>query len=104
MEIKREFEKKLEEDTSKSPKESSAKLPKLTITKFQGTYLDWLRFWNQFETEIDKAAITQVAKFSYLKELLITKIHSVVDGPVHNTEGYEHAKAILKGRRSKGLR
>jgi len=53
MEIKREFEKKLEEEKSKSAKESGAKLPTLTITKFQGTHLDWLRFWNQFETEID---------------------------------------------------
>ena len=79
MEIKREFEKKLEEDKSKSAKESGTKLPKLTITKFQGTHLDWLRVWKQFETEIDKAAITQVAKFSYLKELLIPRIRSVVD-------------------------
>ena len=67
------------------------KLFKLTITTFQGTHLDWLRFWNQFETKI-----TQVAKFSYLKELLnIPKTHSVVDGLPGNTEGYERAKAIL---------
>ena len=85
-------------------KESSAKLPKLAITKFQGTHLDWLRFWNQSKTKIDVASITQVAKFSYLKELLITKICSLVDGRPYNTEGYEHAKAILKGRRRKGLR
>ena len=98
MEIKREFEKKLEEDKSKSAKESGTKLPKLTITKFQGTHLDWLRGWKQFETEIDKAAITQVAKFSYLKELLIPKIRSVVDGLPYNTEGYERAKAILKAK------
>jgi len=25
------------------------KLPKLVITKFQGTHLDWKRFWEQFE-------------------------------------------------------
>ena len=67
------------------------KLLKLTITMFQGTHLDWLQFWNQFETEI-----TQVAKFSYLKELLnIPKICSVADGLPCNTEGYEHVKAIL---------
>ena len=24
------------------------KLPKLAITKFEDTNLDWLRFWNQF--------------------------------------------------------
>ena len=57
---------------------------------FQGTHLDWLRFWNHFETKI-----TQVAKFSYLKELLnIPKICSVVDGLPCNTEGYEHVKGI----------
>ena len=67
------------------------KLLKLTITTFQGTHLDWLRFWNQFETEI-----TQVTKFSYLKELLnIPKTRSVVDGLPCNTEGYERTKAIL---------
>ena len=60
--------------------------------------MDWLRVWKQFETEIDKAAITQVAKFSYLKELLIPRIRSVVDGLPYNTEGYERAKAILKAK------
>ena len=88
--VKREFEKKLEEDRKWSAKENGVKLLKLTITIFQGTHLDWLRFWNHFETKI-----TQVAKFSYLKELLnIPKTCSVVDGLPCNTEGYEHVKAI----------
>ena len=62
MQIKRDFEKNMEEDQNKSVKESGEKLPKLTITKFQGTHLDWLRFWSQFETKIDKATIAQVVK------------------------------------------
>ena len=95
MQIKRDFEKNMEEERNKSVKESGAKLPKLTITKFQGTHLDWLRFWSQFETEIDKATITQVAKFSYLKELLVPRVRSAIDGLPYNTEGYERAKAIL---------
>ena len=53
MQIKRDFEKNMEEERNKSVKESGAKLPKLTITKFQSTHLDWLRFWSLFETEID---------------------------------------------------
>ena len=61
MQIKRDFEKNMEEERNKSVKKSSPKLPKLTMTKFQGTHLDWLRFWSQFNTEIDKATITQVA-------------------------------------------
>ena len=101
MEIKRELEKKMEEDWSKQLKKSGANLPKLTITKFQGTHLDWLRFWSQFETEIDKATITQVAKFSYLKELLIPKVLSTVDGLPYNSEGYERTKTILKTKYGK---
>ena len=57
-----------------------AKLPKLEISKFQGTFLDWIRFWNQFETEIDEAKLTQVAKFSYLKELLVPSVRTSIDG------------------------
>ena len=40
MQIKRDLEKNMEEDLNKSVKESGAKLPKLTITKFQGTHLN----------------------------------------------------------------
>ena len=47
----------------------NVKLPKLVITKFDGTSLDWFRFWNQFESETDKAEIGPVSKFSYLKDL-----------------------------------
>lgn len=101
MEIKRELEKKMEEDRSKQLKKSGTKLSKLTITKFQGTHLDWLRFWSQFKTEIEKATITQVAKFSYLKELLIPKVRSTVDGLPYNSEGYERAKTILKTKYGK---
>ena len=98
MRMKHEFEKNVEEAKSKSLKESktNAKLPKLVITKFQGTPLDWQRFWSQFETEIDKAEIGQVAKFSYLKELLISKVRLSIDGLPFTSEGYERAKNILK--------
>ena len=73
-----------------------AKLPKLVIPKFEGTHLDWMRFWNQLETEIEKANLTQVAKFSYLKELLVPSVRASVDGLPFTTEGYERAKTILQ--------
>lgn len=51
--------KKLEENLkgTTSHKAANTKLPKLVITKFSGTHVDWLRFWNQFEAEIDTAQI-----------------------------------------------
>ena len=52
---------------------SNAKLPKLVITKFNGSPLDWLRFWNQFEAEIDKADVVPVTKFFYLNEFVDTR-------------------------------
>ena len=94
LEIKKKFEAKTVEKESDAGK-PKVKLPKLVITKFQGTHLDWQRFWGQFEAEIDKSDINQVAKFSYLKELLVPKVRAVIDGLPFNSEGYTRAKNIL---------
>ena len=50
MKMRKQFEKK----EGKKKEDPKAKLPKLVISKFEGTALDWFRFWNQFETEIDQ--------------------------------------------------
>ena len=86
---------KLRKENEKT-RNTNAKLPKLVITKFNGTPLDWLRFWNQFDAEIDKADVAPVTKFSYLKELVDAKVRSIIDGLPFSTEGYEGAKNILK--------
>ncbi|XP_028418013.1 uncharacterized protein LOC114543407 [Dendronephthya gigantea] len=102
LEMKRKFERGLEEVKMKSASQcNSAKLPKLVISKFQGTHLDWQRFWGQFEKEIDKAEISPITKLSYLKELLIPKVRAFIDGLPFSTEGYERAKTILKTRYGK---
>ena len=66
------------------------------ITKFQGTHLDWQRFWGQFEAEIDKSDIGPVAKFSYLKELLVPRVRTTIHGLPFTSEGYTRAKNVLK--------
>ena len=43
---------------------TAAKLPKLTITKFDGTYLDWNRFWGQFTEAIDKTGMVAITKLN----------------------------------------
>ena len=98
FEVRQALEKKAEMSSERDARENSVKvkLLKLIISKFEGTNLDWLRFWSQFEMEIDRADITTVSKFSYLKELVIPKVRALVDGLPFNTEGYERAKAILK--------
>ncbi|XP_028415664.1 uncharacterized protein LOC114539027 [Dendronephthya gigantea] len=98
MDLKLQHEIKLDKTRKEYEKarSTSAKLPKLVITPFHGTHLDWLRFWNQFECEIDKADVAAVTKFSYLKELVGPKVKSSLDGLPFSTEGYERAKNILK--------
>ena len=65
------------------------------ITKFEGTHLDWFRFWNQFEVEIDKAEISAISKFSYLKEFLVPKVRALIDGHSFTPKGYVRSKSIL---------
>ena len=68
MEMRKKY---LKSEEKKSASDSNkVKLPKLVISKFEGTALDRFRFWNQSETEIDKQDISAVTKFSYLKEFL----------------------------------
>ena len=45
----------------------NVRMPKVVITKYDGTYEKWLSFWNKFEAEIDAADIPPVTKFAHLK-------------------------------------
>ena len=45
-------------------------MPKLVITKFDGMFQDWPRFWGQFGDTKDKTSIAIVTKFAYLRQLL----------------------------------
>ena len=103
LELKKKYEDKREDQSKKLPADSTTKvkLPKLVITKFEGTHFDWFRFWNQFENEIDKSELNSVSKLSYLKELLAPKVRLLIDGLPFNTEGYQRAKAILTSKYGK---
>ena len=71
MEMRKKY---VDSEGKKSASESNkVKLPKLVISKFEGTALDWFHFWNQFETEIDKQDISPETNFSYLKEFFSPK-------------------------------
>jgi hypothetical protein len=77
-------------------KESQAKLPKLIITKFNGAYQDWPRFWEQFRETVDKTSIDAVVKLAYLQELLEPKIRKSVEALPFTSEGYNRARVSFK--------
>jgi len=77
---------------------SQAKLPKLVLTKLNGTYADWPRFWGQYSESIDKSSVPPVTKFTYLRELLDARVRKTVEALPQTAEGYNRALSILKHR------
>ena len=50
-------------ELEREAKSNNPKLPKLKITPFKGTVVDWIRFENIFLTQIDKQPISDEEKF-----------------------------------------
>ena len=103
LDQKVKFQKAVEasQQEKNAKKTVTAKLPKLSITKFDGTFANWLPFWNKFEAEIDKTELAPVTKFAYLKELLEPKVRTDINGLPLTREGYERAKNIIKEKYGK---
>ena len=76
----------------------NVKLPKLTITEFEGTGIDWLRFWNHYESENDRSELHAMSKFKYLKEPLAAKVRLLIDTLPFTSEDYSRTIAILKAK------
>ena len=67
MEIQKKSYEMREEKIVREERSKTVKLPRLYITKFEGTHIAWFRFWNQYEAEIDRSELHPVSKFNYLK-------------------------------------
>ena len=72
-----------------------AKLPKMTVSGFDGSYGDWPRFWGQFSETIHKTSILPATKFTYLRELLCDKAKRAIEALTFTAEGYNRAISIL---------
>ena len=81
-----------------STNSAQAKLPELVITKFDGSYRDWPRFWGQFSETIDKTSVAPITKFTYLRELVDKKVGRTIEALPFSAEGYNRAKSILQER------
>ena len=79
----------------------AAKLPKITIAEFNGSHLDWPRFWGQFTETIEKRHIAPIQKFAYLCGYLSPKVKQTVEALPFTAEGYNRAKAILEDKYGK---
>ena len=57
----------------------NAKLPKIEISRFDGSLLDWPRFWGQFNATVDKRSVAPVNKFAYLCGFLSAKVKTIFE-------------------------
>ena len=82
-----------------TPTTSQAKLPKLTLKKFNGDPLMFRSFWDSFESAVDRNnSLDDIAKFNYLKGLLEGKASLVLQGLSLTSENYNNAITLLKER------
>jgi hypothetical protein len=75
------------------------RLPKMQLPEFSGDPLAWQGFWDQFQVAIhSNTRISDIDKFNYLKGCLKGESLSGVSGLTLNSENYQEAIEILKGR------
>jgi vancomycin resistance protein YoaR len=83
----------------------TAKLPKLVISKFEGSHMDLPRFWGQFTEAVDKSSIPPITKFTYLCELLGSRVKRCVEAlPRLYPGGLQPRKSSAKGQIREGIR
>ena len=75
------------------------KLPKLNLPTFSGSTLDWLSFWDSYESAIHRnPSLSEVQKFNYLKSLLHGDAAQTIAGFSMTNTNYEKAISLLQER------
>ena len=77
----------------------SAKLPKLSLKKYDGTLTAWTPFWDAYKTAIhSNHSLSSVEKFTYLQTLLEGKAKEAISGLSLTDANYTAAIGILEHR------
>ena len=77
---------------------SSAKLPKLELSKFDGDYTTWQTFWDDFVANVDSLEVADINKFSYLWSLLVGDARKAIEGLSVTNAHYKVACGLLQKR------
>jgi hypothetical protein len=77
----------------------TVKLPKLTLTKFDGNVLLWQEFWDSFESSVhNNQSLSNVDKMNYLKAQLTNSAKSSIAGLASTDANYAAAIQRLQDR------
>ena len=78
---------------------TKAKLPKLSLKKFDVDLTKWMTFWDTFELAVHKnPTLSSIDKFNYLNLLLESATAETIGGLTLTSANYEEAVATLKRR------
>ena len=78
---------------------SVAKLPQIELPKFNGNYSDWLAFYDQFSSSVDKnPKLSNVQKLIYLKRCLTGPAERLIKNLETTEANYDNAVKILTDR------
>ena len=89
----------LNQSQSSSNKEAKVRLPKIELPHFDGNPLNFQSFWDLFESTVDKNEhLSDVDKFSYLKNLLSSSAAATISGLTLTNGNYKEAVNLLKER------
>ena len=76
-----------------------AKLPKITLPKFNGEITNWISFWDSFNSAVHaNTSLSRVSKFNYLNSLLEGVAKRAVQGLTLSDANYDAAVEILEQR------
>ena len=81
------------------PSATAVKLPKLDIITFNGNKLQWVEFWDSFESAVhENDKLSPIDSFNYLKGRLAGEARNAEAGLSLSNENYNAAIGILKER------
>ena len=84
---------------SSNPNDSHAKLPKLTLDKFNGEVLSWQSFWDQCSVAIHtNSSVRDIEKFNYLRSYLTEATGECIKGLSLTSANYQKTVEMLKER------
>lgn len=87
------------QEVAPSRERVQVRLPKLEIQPFDGEFIRWPEFWDQFESTIHKnASLDNVDKFKYLRSYLKGKAEGIMGGLSTTNESYPIAVELLQQR------
>jgi transposase InsO family protein len=77
---------------------SGLKLPKLTLPTFDGNVLNWHEFFESFNGAVHCKSISDVEKFSYLRQHLRDEALNTISGLALSGSNYQNAMDLLQLR------